>query len=170
MRRGRTSGLLHLIVVPHEPTVEHVKKLCSKLDFLGFSYALFSELNSEMDLSVMEVIVIDTIGLLAGLYKICDVAFVGGSFHGRVHNVMEPAAMAKPIVFGPRIENSYEAGLLKERSAARQVKNAAELADVFSELIFSAQLRQQIGETAKAVIIENLGASQRSLDYLERFL
>ena len=78
--------------------------------------------------------------------------------------------MAKPIVFGPRIENSYEAGLLKERSAARQVKNAAELADVFSELIFSAQLRQQIGEVAKAVIIENLGASQRSLDHLERFL
>jgi 3-deoxy-D-manno-octulosonic-acid transferase len=83
---------------------------------------------------------------------------------------MEPAAMAKPIVFGPRIENSYEAGLLKERHAARQVNNAFEMADIFRELIFSAQLRQQMGERAKAVIVENLGASQRSLNHLERFL
>ena len=170
LRCGEETGLLHLIVVPHEPTGEHVQELCSKLDLLGFSYALFSDLNSEMNLSGIEVIVIDTIGLLAGLYKICDVAFVGGSFHGRVHNVMEPAAMAKPIVFGPRIENSYEAGLLKERGAARQVNNASEMADIFRELIFSSQLRQQMGDVAKAVIIENLGASQRSLDHLERFL
>jgi len=170
LRCGETNGLLHLIVVPHEPTVEHIQRLCSKLDMLGFSYTLFSDLNSEMDLSGMEVIVIDTVGLLAELYRICDVAFVGGSFHGRVHNVMEPAAMAKPIVFGPRIENSYEAGLLKERHAARQVNNAFEMADIFRELIFSAQLRQQMGEGAKAVIVENLGASQRSLNHLERFL
>ncbi|MFP6723042.1 MAG: glycosyltransferase N-terminal domain-containing protein [Candidatus Poribacteria bacterium] len=170
LRCGETNGLLHLIVVPHEPTVEHIQRLCSKLDMLGFSYTLFSDLNSEMDLSGMEVIVIDTVGLLAELYRICDVAFVGGSFHGRVHNVMEPAAMAKPIVFGPRIENSYEAGLLKERHAARQVNNAFEMADIFRELIFSAQLRQQMGERAKAVIVENLGASQRSLNHLERFL
>jgi 3-deoxy-D-manno-octulosonic-acid transferase len=78
--------------------------------------------------------------------------------------------MAKPIIFGPRIENSYEAGLLKERHAARQVNNAFEMADIFRELIFSAQLRQQMGERAKAVIVENLGASQRSLNHLERFL
>lgn len=170
LRCGETNGLLHLIVVPHEPTVEHIQKFCSKLDLLGFSYILFSDLKSEMDLSGMEVIVIDTIGLLAELYKICDIAFVGGSFHGRVHNVMEPAAMAKPIVFGPRIENSYEAGLLKERHAAQQVYNASEMADIFRELICSSQLRQQMGEVAKAVIVENLGASQRSLDHLERFL
>ena len=170
LRCGETNGLLHLIVVPHEPTVEHIQRLCLKLDMLGFSYTLFSDLNNEMDLSGMEVIVIDTVGLLAELYRICDVAFVGGSFHGRVHNVMEPAAMAKPIVFGPRIENSYEAGLLKERHAARQVNNAFEMANIFRELIFSAQLRQQMGEGAKAVIVENLGASQRSLNHLERFL
>ena len=170
LRCGETNGLLHLIVVPHEPTVEHIQRLCSKLDMLGFSYTLFSDLNSEMDLSGMEVIVIDTVGLLAELYRICDVAFVGGSFHGRVHNVMEPAAMAKPIVFGPRIENSYEAGLLKERHAARQVNNAFEMADIFRELILLPQLRQQMGERAKAVIVENLGASQRSLNHLERFL
>ena len=79
--------------------------------FHGYVFQIYSE---GVNLSETDVIVIDTIGLLAQLYRLGDVAFVGGSFHGSVHNVMEPAAMAKPILFGPTIHNAYEAGILKD--------------------------------------------------------
>ena len=51
----------------------------------------------------------DKVGLLAELYLVGKIVFVGGSFRARVHNVLEPAAYALPILTGPFIENSGEA-------------------------------------------------------------
>ena len=66
----------------------------------------------------MDVLVVDKVGLLAKLYGVADITFVGGSFRGRVHNVMEPAAMGKPVVFGPTVQNAHEASLLVDRGGA----------------------------------------------------
>ena len=91
------------------------------------AYLCFSELETEVDLSVVDVLIVDKVGLLAKLYGLADIAFVGGSFRGSVHNVMEPAAMAKPVLFGPTIQNAYEASLLVERGGAKLVHTAPEI-------------------------------------------
>ena len=91
-----------------------------------------SALKPDSDLSDVDVLVIDAVGFLAKLYLLGDIAFVGGSFHGSVHNVMEPAAMGKPVVFGPTIHNSYEATLLHERGAGMLAKDAQEMAEEFN--------------------------------------
>ena len=113
---------------------------------------------------------IDTVGLLAQLYQLGDVAFVGGSFHGSVHNVMEPAVMAKPILFGPTIHNAYEAGILKSRGAAQLVNNAKEMTEVLTSLFSDAAKQTQMGHIAKQVIEENLGASERTLAQIRSYL
>ena len=113
---------------------------------------------------------IDTVGLLANLYRLGDIAFVGGSFHGSVHNVMEPAAIAKPILFGPTIHNAYEAHLLKDRGAARLVNNAKELADVLKSLFSRPNLCDRMGQIAVETIEENLGATERTLAYIRPYL
>lgn len=153
----------HLILVPHEPTKNRIDEIQTQLDHIELSWVCFSDLQEGTDLSQTDVIVIDTIGLLAQLYRLGDVAFVGGSFHGSVHNVMEPAAMAKPILFGPTIHNAYEAGILKTRGAARLVNTVKEMAEVLISLFSDAAERARMGQIGKQVIEENLGASERTL-------
>ena len=164
------DNLPHLILVPHEPTAERIDEIRTQLDRLGLSWVCFSELREGVDLSEIDVIVIDTVGLLAQLYRLGDVAFVGGSFHGSVHNVMEPAAMAKPILFGPTIHNAYEAGILKARGAAQLVNNVEEMAEVLTSLFSDAARRAQMGQIGKQVIEENLGASERTLCHIRSYL
>ncbi len=164
------SNLPHLILIPHEPTAERIGEIQARLGHLGFSRVCFSELQEGVDLSQIEVVVIDTVGLLAQLYRLGDVAFVGGSFHGSVHNVMEPAAMAKPILFGPTIHNAHEAGILKARGAAQLVNNAQEMEEALTSLLSDARKRTQMGHLAKQIIEENLGASERTLAHIKSHL
>ena len=164
------NNLPHLILVPHEPTAERIDEIRTQLEHLGLSRVCFSELEEGVDLSEIDVIVIDTVGLLAQLYRLGDIAFVGGSFHGSVHNVMEPAAMAKPILFGPTIHNAYEAGILKAREAAQLVNNAEEMAEVLTSLLSDTARRAQMGQIGKQVIEENLGASERTLSHIRSYL
>ena len=164
------DNLPHLILVPHEPTVERIEEIQAQLGHLGLSRVCFSELQEGVDLSQIDVIVIDTIGLLAQLYRLGDVAFVGGSFHGSVHNVMEPAAMAKPILFGPTIHNAYEASILKVRGAAQLVNNSQEMAEVLTSLLSDGTRRTRMGQIGKQVIEENLGASERTLVQIRSYL
>ena len=164
------NSLPHLILVPHEPTADRVDEIQTQLDRLEVSWVCFSNLQEGDDLSQIDVIVIDTIGLLAQLYRLGDVVFVGGSFHGSVHNVMEPAAMAKPILFGPTIHNAYEAGILKARGAAQLVNNAQEMAEVLASLLSDEGKQIQMGQIGKQVIEENLGAAERTLTQIRSYL
>ena len=164
------NDLPHLILVPHEPTAERIDEIQTQLNHLGLSRVRFSELQEDVNLGQIDVIVIDTVGLLAQLYQLGDVAFVGGSFHGSVHNVMEPAAMAKPILFGPTIHNAYEAGILKERGAAQLINNAEEMVEVLTSLLSDEAKRIRMGQIGKQIIEENLGASERTLAQIKSYL
>jgi len=159
----------HLIIVPHEPTPVHVQQLMERLRKSGLTYVKYSELVEESNLSQVRVIIIDTIGILAKLYRMADVTFVGGSFHGSVHNVMEPAAMEKPILFGPTIDNAHEAHQLVQCGGAEIVDSANQLVDVLGRWLVSPQQRQQVARSALRVIQDNLGATERTLDHLQPY-
>ena len=159
----------HLIIVPHEPTPVHVQQLMERLRKSGLTYVKYSELVEESNLSQVRVIIIDTIGILAKLYRMADVTFVGGSFHGSVHNVMEPAAMEKPILFGPTIDNAHEAHQLVQCGGAEIVNSANQLVDVLGCWLVSPQQRQQVARSALQVIQDNLGATERTLDHLQPY-
>ena len=160
----------HLILVPHEPTPERVKEIRGHLDREKLAYLCFSELTPEVDLSAVDVLVVDRVGLLAKLYALGDIAFVGGSFRGSVHNVMEPAAMAKPVIFGPTIQNAHEASLLVDRGGAKLVRTVQELADAITIWLDDASARTTAGSSGKQLIEENLGAVERTLVHLRKYV
>ena len=118
----------------------------------------------------MDVLIVDRMGLLAKLYGVADVAFVGGSFRGSVHNVMEPAAMAKPVIFGPTIQNAYEASLLVDCGAAKLVHTAQQLADAIITWLQDDAARTTAGSIGKRLIEESLGAVERTLAHLRKYL
>ncbi len=98
---------INLIIAPHEPTKEHLKNLGLALTL---PVQLYSETNYFKD---NQVLVVDCVGVLADLYKISDVAFIGGSFKGSTHSVMEALAAGCPTFVGPHHKNNREAMMFK---------------------------------------------------------
>lgn len=170
LRENIPDTFPHLILVPHEPTPERIKGIRGHLDREKLVYYCLSELTPGMDLEAVDILVVDRVGLLAQLYGLADIAFVGGSFRGSVHNVMEPAAMAKPVLFGPTIQNAYEASLLVERSGAKLVHTARQLADAITVWLNDTTARETAGRIGKSVIEENLGAVERTLVHLREYV
>ncbi len=160
----------HLVLVPHEPTPKRITEIQAELNKRKLTHRCFSELNSEANLEEIDILIIDAVGLLAKLYQLADIAFVGGSFHGSVHNVMEPAAMAKPVLFGPTIQNSYEASLLLERGAAKIAHTPRQMADILIEWLHDEEKQTKVGNIGKQLIEENLGAVERTLAYLREYV
>ena len=170
LRENTPEDFPHLILVPHEPTPERIKEIREHLDREKLAYLCFSELTTAIDVSAMDVLIVDEVGFLAKLYGLADIAFVGGSFRGSVHNVMEPAAMAKPVIFGPTIQNAYEAFLLVDRGGAKLVRTVEELADTIAMWLGDTDARRIAGSIGKQLIAENLGAVERTLVHLREYI
>ena len=119
-----------------------------------------------------DVVVLDSIGELAHLFHVADVVFVGGSLldHGG-HNILEPAVHGKPIVFGPYMQNFAEiAEAFLNNQAALEIRDAAELAEVFVRLVGDSVERARLGAAARALVEANRGAKPRTLDAIAQLL
>ena len=114
----------------------------------------------------------DTLGELSALYGAGSVAYVGGSLVPLGgHNVLEPAALGKPVVCGPSLENfSDVAEPLLAAKALTVVDSVAALASALAEYIACPQRARQAGEAGQAVIEAHRGALSRTLDGLGRYL
>jgi len=123
------------------------------------------DLEAPLDENV-DVLVLDSIGELAGLYLLADAVFVGGSLvPSGGHNILEPAWFAKPPVFGPSMENFRDmaAQFLKARAAV-QVTSGQQLGKVWAQLIEDNALRERMGRAARELSERNRGATARSLE------
>ena len=78
--------------------------------------------------------------------------------------------MAKPVLFGPTIQNAYEASLLVERGGAKLVHTAPELADAITVWLNDISARETAGSLGKRLIEENLGAVERTLAHLREYV
>jgi len=117
-----------------------------------------------------EVLLLDGIGELAGLYAAAAVAFVGGSLAPRGgHNLVEPALARRAPLFGPHTENGREvAELLLAAGGARRVADARELSGAILELLRDPAAAAASGERAAAALAPHRGATERSLALLGR--
>jgi 3-deoxy-D-manno-octulosonic-acid transferase len=113
-----------------------------------------------------DVLVLDSIGELAGLYLLADAVFVGGSLvPAGGHNILEPAWFAKPPVFGMSMENFRDmATQFLAAQAGIQVSSATQLGKVWVQLIENSALRDRMGHAALKLSERNRGATARSLD------
>jgi 3-deoxy-D-manno-octulosonic-acid transferase len=114
---------------------------------------------------------LDTIGELASLYALADIAFVGGSLVPRGgHNIIEPAQYGVPIIVGSHTENFRDmVGLFEDRQAVRVV-TPAELPLALMELISNPAERKALGQRAADTLREQSGATDRTVAALERLL
>ena len=160
-----------LIIAPRKLNrIEEIKKVNAKFGYeMGFRSKL-----KEMEGRRPEfpVLLLDTIGELGRIYAIGDIVFVGGSLvrYGG-HNVLEPAAHAKPILVGPSMEDFKDSySLLSKAGACRMVADTDGLTEAFLEIAGDDNLRKRMGEASIQIIRENRGAALKTIHYLTDLL
>ncbi len=145
-----------LVLVPRHPErFNEVAKLCEKL---GFSVTRRSEQGGTQVAN--DIFLLDTLGELRLYYATVDVAFVGGSLVPTGgHNMLEPAALAIPVLFGPFVHNFTEISeRLLSKKAAIQVSDEQMLAQQVINLLQHSEQRDLMGSAGRAFVEQNQGA------------
>ena len=154
-----------LILAPRKPN--HFDSAADLVAAGGWKVVRRSHLNLGEALDEnADVVLLDSIGELAGLYSLADAVFVGGSLvNAGGHNILEPAWFSKPPVFGPSMENFHEMAVQFLRAKAGvQVTSGAQLGKAWVQLIEDNLLRERMGRAARELSERNRGAASRSLE------
>ncbi|QJI32415.1 3-deoxy-D-manno-octulosonic acid transferase [Pseudomonas sp. ADAK18] len=157
-----------LILVPRHPErFNAVFELCQQQGF-----ATVRRSSGEPVAADTSVLLGDTMGELLFLYALADSAFVGGSLVPTGgHNLLEPAALAKPVITGPHLFNFLEiAAMMREVGALQEVDDAEGLAVAVQRLFELPQDAQKMAQAGLKVMQANQGALQRLLDGLGKLL
>ncbi|GAB4143031.1 MAG: 3-deoxy-D-manno-octulosonic acid transferase [Planctomycetota bacterium] len=168
----RRSGVpARLVLVPRHP--ERAASVADMVPDCGFRAVRWSSSEESLPrLGERDAVVVDTIGHLQRFYAACDVAFVGGSLvpHGG-QNMLEPAAHGKAVLFGPHTANfRTDVDLLLRGDGAVRVGGRSELATALADLFASPARRAELGRHAIAVIEQNRGATERTLQRIAPLL
>jgi 3-deoxy-D-manno-octulosonic-acid transferase len=163
---------LFLVLVPRH--FERSREVGRELEERGIPFVYRNEITNATQHRPGEVqcLLVNTTGELKYFYEQATVIFVGKSLTAEGgQNPIEPGALGKPMVFGPNMQNFADIvrGFLA-RNAAVQVRDAAELEKAIASLLSDPKAREDLGRGALAVVHENLGAIDRTVEMIVRHL
>jgi 3-deoxy-D-manno-octulosonic-acid transferase len=157
-----------MILAPRHP--ERFQHVAAMITDLGIRFWRRSEWQPSLSIAG-RVFLLDSIGELAALYALATVAFVGGSLVERGgHNILEAAQFGVPVLVGPHTENFRDMVNLFRDAGALRVVGPAELPLTLTELSENAAERAAMGERALNTLRAHRGATQHTLEALERLL
>jgi 3-deoxy-D-manno-octulosonic-acid transferase len=165
---------LVLLVAPRH--IERTAEVEAAVRQKGLAAVLRSQLGQKGQGSVAgggpRVIILDTRGELAAVYRLAVLSFVGGTLVPvGGHNLLEPAQWGRAVFFGPHTDHCAEvADLLIRAGGAMMVRTGDELAGQMAKLLRDRLVLQGMGEAARQVVSENQGAVGRSLDLIGEVL
>lgn len=157
-----------LILVPRYP--ERFSRAAQLARSAGLQTGLRSE--GEICSESAQCFVIDSIGELMTYYACADIAFVGGSMGDQGgHNALEPAALGKPVLLGPNMDNAKDiAAQLIQCNAARRVTNQQEFCQTAEKILIDGSLRDSMGQAGRKLVERNKGALDLTLDAVSKLL
>lgn len=159
---------LFLVIVPRH--MERGRSVGRDLSAQGLKFVYRSDVNGETERRSGEVecLVVNTTGELRYFYEAATIVFVGKSLTEKGgQNPIEPAALGKPTVFGPNMQNFRDVvRCLLAKDGAVQVRDEKELKNIFAQLLAEPARREQLGRNGMQVVRENLGAAERTVDMI----
>ena len=162
---------LRLAIAPRHP--ERAAQVGDMLRQKGFS-PVFLTAEKGRELKGQEVLVIDAVGHLIDLYRAADVVFIGKSLgvpRRGGQNPIEPAAWGKPVIVGPYMENFRDVmRLFRDAGAVIEISGAGELVSAVEDVLGHPERMAGLSVRARAVVAENRGAAQRTVDMIRKVL
>ncbi len=165
-----TFPKLKLLIAPRHPQRSNdLEKLAMRNNFMPI---LVSKIPVSYPTCINQpVFILDTIGQLFNYYAAADVVFVGGSLVKKGgHNIIEPASLGKPVVFGPDMSNFREISkLFLENKAACMIQNGDGLAAKVKEILNNSNLAKDLAQRAYDLINNNRGATKKNIEVIKQF-
>jgi 3-deoxy-D-manno-octulosonic-acid transferase len=152
---------LKLIMAPHEISEKHLASIKEMFP----ESVRYSQLTGSTGES--NVLIIDNIGLLSRLYKYATITYIGGGFGKGIHNTLEAAVYAKPVVFGPVFHKFKEAADLIQNGGAFTISNKDESVKIISHLLTDKEKLKESGKQSGDYVYSNRGASERIIQFLQ---
>ena len=151
-----------VIIAPRKP--ERFELVAGLLATSQLRFVRRSELPVTRDPTPPDVLLLDTFGELAKIYRYATVAFIGGTLVPTGgHNPIEAAANGVPVCFGPSMSNFREiAQVFLRNEAAAEVATAAEVVEFATRMIEQPELQRAWGDRARETVLQNRGASERT--------
>jgi 3-deoxy-D-manno-octulosonic-acid transferase len=157
---------LVLVLAPRH--LERADDVAREISRRGLEFVRASEARPETRADA--VLLLDTLGELAAAYRLATIAFVGGSLVPvGGHNLLEPASVGVPVLFGPHVDSVADAAARLERArGARRVRDVAELAREIVSLLEDEPARREMARSARGVVDAERGALARSVALILR--
>lgn len=154
---------MKFIIAPHDTSAGRIRYIREHLDQ---PVVCFSELNEENALET-DVLLIDSVGILAQLYRYATIAFIGGGFGSGLHNIQEPVTFGVPVFFGPGYQKFREARELVLLGGAFSITSSHELTEKVLEITGSFQEHKRVSYICSDYVAVNRGATKKIMQYLE---
>lgn len=150
------TGHRKLLLVPHDLSHAHLQQVDKQWEDVAIRHSNWQSLEPS-EQARWHAVIIDSTGLLFSLYRLADVAVIGGGFGSGLHNVLEPASAGIPIVTGPKLFAFREAEALKDLGSLRN--------DDFEQALMhwldEPESAQEFGRKARKWLESQHGASSR---------
>lgn len=145
------------IIAPHEVHKEHIQQI-EKL--LNCEYSLYSNANIS-SINNSKVLIIDSIGLLSAMYQYGNIAYIGGGFGVGIHNTLEAATFAMPIIFGPNYSKFKEAKDLIHFKAAFSFSQQEQLNTLISDFLSDKDILKSASQASSSYVENMCGATTK---------
>jgi len=162
--KDKNPDLLFILAPRHPDRAEEVEGICQE-------YPLIVNRRTKiLKGSRWDILILDTLGELARFYALSDAAFVGGSLiPWGGHNLLEPAFYAKPLFFGPHMDNfAHLADTFVHAGAAQIVKSKKDLVNMFC--MEDEEDLHQMGQRAQLTLQSLRGSTRRTLQAIENLM
>jgi 3-deoxy-D-manno-octulosonic-acid transferase len=145
-----------IIIAPHDISIKHIEQISAEFDHDVEYYTAFENLGRD-------ILILDTIGQLTNAYQYADLAYIGGGFTGKLHNILEPGAFGIPIFFGPKHARFPEAQLFLDHEVAFTIEDSFSFEKAVEEALGK---RAQINERLAEIFAKNQGAAKKIINSL----
>ena len=153
----KNSTSIKIIIAPHEISKQSVENLAKRIEL---PYTKWSDYDEKNDTD-KKIMIVDTIGQLAKIYRYAKFAYVGGGMKkGGLHNTLEPAAYGIPVVMGRYFNRFQEAVLLEKKGGIFSVQSPNEFKKTYIALMNNKKLTERMGKINKDYVRSGRGASQ----------
>lgn len=147
---------LKIIIAPHYIDDNNVNRIVDSLPVKAIRY---TQVSSPEEIKNAQVLILDTMGMLASAYQYGHYALVGGGFKDGIHSILEPAAFGLPLFFGPHHKSFTEAQGLIDAVGGFEIQNQGSFLKKFTPLFKEEEKRKITGQKVSAFVNLHAGAS-----------
>ncbi|MCK4638600.1 MAG: 3-deoxy-D-manno-octulosonic acid transferase, partial [Bacteroidales bacterium] len=147
---------LKFIIAPHETHKERIDSLIKNINAKVLKYSEATDKN----INEADILIIDSVGILAHLYQYATIAYIGGGFGVDIHNIQEPVTFGKPVIFGPKYHKFQEARDLVKLGGAFSISSINDLIKITNKLLKNRSYYLECSEICKNYILEKTGATE----------